>query len=135
MISYLYRNSPLRVVNIYEMPILWCYLLTLPENLLIVKFGVIPTLKIQRPTSNLTLLSLCSKQLFHHSKHPKMFRLKYPLYRQYPMTKPGNHLIPQVNILHYPINNEHRINLIVPVVYLYENNALNFMDGNTLTLV
>jgi hypothetical protein len=53
MVTNLYRNSPLRVVYVWKVPIFFGDIFDFLEDLFIVEFGVIPALEIEHPAPDL----------------------------------------------------------------------------------
>ena len=112
MVSNLNVYSPLGIENISKMTVFGCNLIAFSQDLLVIELRVIPTLKVEWPTLNFSLLilSLFLKQLINNIEHFEVFSLKGSFDWQYLMAKPCHILISFPYILHNIVNNQVGIN-------------------------
>lgn len=118
-------DGPLRVVDIRKMAVLFCNFLSLLQDFLVVKLGVVSAFEVEHPALYLFALGVNADQLLQLVYHPEVLSPEGPFDRQYSMAKSSDLSTFLMDFFHDGGDNPQGIDL--------RKDRIDFDEADTLT--
>jgi hypothetical protein len=128
------RDSPLRIIYVWEMLVLLCQNLDFSEDFLIIELAVVSAAKMQHPTLDLLGLAMSEKQFIQFLKHSEVLSPESFFHWQDTMAVSADCSPLLVDLFHHQAHDYQGIDLFVGRVDLDKAQTLR-LKGVTLTLV